>query len=345
MLSGPSEENLVLKIKPRNKLVSNKISTEEQLFFTIMYVFIFSYVFVVLFGEFLLLSHDQKDWCVAAQHGFPGPKKEYANPEYNADPCQYERVPRLLFISRDECDMARRMLLSVLLGAGIGFERKLSERPAGIRTMSLVSLGSCFFTLAGQRAFHSGTMGWDAARVSAAIPSGVGFLGGALIWKGTTGVKGTAGERQEVHGITTAASLWFSAALGVGSGGRLYVVSMYGMALVMIVLRLGPAMLFADDDDVPQQRSSGRPHLLRRQSSMKQKEATISDNNSDSTMNEADDYYKVDEEGAEEKIKLLSLDTMESNRRSSKSHASLPSCGSAGSMTAFDEMMGHTNER
>lgn len=71
--------------------------------------------------------------------------------------------------------------------------------------MSLVSLGSCLFTMCGQIAFRSSTMTWDAARVSAAVPSGVGFLGAGLIWKGSTGKKGSPDERQEVHGITTAA--------------------------------------------------------------------------------------------------------------------------------------------
>ena len=85
------------------------------------------------------------------------------------------------------------------------FERKSADRPAGIRTMSLVSLGSCLFTMCGQIAFRSSTMSWDAARVSAAVPSGVGFLGAGLIWKGSTGKKGSPDERQEVHGITTAA--------------------------------------------------------------------------------------------------------------------------------------------
>ena len=70
------------------------------------------------------------------------------------------------------------------MGFAIGYERRISDRPAGIRTMGLVSLGSCFFTIGSIAAFRSSTMGWDASRVSAAIPSGVGFLGAGLIWKG-----------------------------------------------------------------------------------------------------------------------------------------------------------------
>lgn len=94
-------------------------------------------------------------------------------------------------------------------------------------------------------AFRSSTMESDAARVSAAIPSGVGFLGAGLIWKGATG--GEDNKRQEVHGLTTAASVWLSAAVGVGTGGRLYVVSVYAVFLVVFVLRLGPRMMMTED--------------------------------------------------------------------------------------------------
>jgi len=143
----------------------------------------------------------------------------------------------------DECDYARRMLLSVIFGAIIGFERKSADRPAGIRTMGLVSLGSCFFTMCSMHAFRSSTMNWDAARVSAAIPSGVGFLGAGLIWKGTNT---NSGEKHEVHGLATAAGLWLSAAIGVGVGGKLYVPSAYAVVLVVLVLRLGPRLYFWD---------------------------------------------------------------------------------------------------
>ena len=89
------------------------------------------------------------------------------------------------------------------------------------------------------------------------IFSGVGFLGAGLIWKGsTTSVRNIDGEEvktssQEVHGLTTAASVWLSAAVGVAvSGGRrLYIVSIYGVMLVILVLRFGPQIYFAKDSD------------------------------------------------------------------------------------------------
>ena len=117
---------------------------------------------------------------------------------------------------------------------------------AGIRTMALVSLGSCFFTISSMLAFRASPMSWDSSRVSAAIPSGVGFLGSGLIWKGTL-KDGSGTEFYQVHGITTAASVWLSAAVGVGAGGALYAVSAYSTALVILVLRFGPRLYLASD--------------------------------------------------------------------------------------------------
>jgi uncharacterized membrane protein YhiD involved in acid resistance len=90
---------------------------------------------------------------------------------------------------------------------------------------------------------------------SAAIPSGVGFLGAGLIWKGSLS-DGNGGEVHQVHGITTAASVWLAAAVGVGAGGALYAVTAYSTALITIVLRFGPRLYFQndkgfeDDDDL-----------------------------------------------------------------------------------------------
>jgi putative Mg2+ transporter-C (MgtC) family protein len=139
------------------------------------------------------------------------------------------------------------VLLSVIMGGFIGFERRSSDRPAGVRTMGLVSLGACFFTISSQLAFKDSTMGWDASRVAAAIPSGVGFLGAGLIWTGTVG--SGKEERQEVHGLTTAAGVWLSAAIGTGCGGQLYFVSGYSCILVTMILRYGPKIYIEEKND------------------------------------------------------------------------------------------------
>lgn len=83
--------------------------------------------------------------------------------------------------------------------------------------MAMVCLGSCVFTIDSMFAFLSGPMSWDASRVAAAVPSGVGFLGAASIWKGTA-TDGTG--RPEVHGLTTATSVWLAAAVGILNGGE-----------------------------------------------------------------------------------------------------------------------------
>ncbi|KAL3922353.1 MAG: hypothetical protein SGILL_002252 [Bacillariaceae sp.] len=112
--------------------------------------------------------------------------------------------------------------------------------------MSLVSLGAAIFTMGGQFAFRSSPQEWDAARVSAAIPSGVGFLGGALIWKESIGER--ENQRNHVHGVTTAASVWLSASVGVASGGALWVCSAWTVILVVFLLRFGPQFAFVDDE-------------------------------------------------------------------------------------------------
>jgi len=201
------------------------------------------YTIIILFGESLILPKDEAKWC---KYAFVENTKEYENPDYNKDLCRYQQTYYLLYMTVDECDYARRMLLSVIFGAIIGFERRSADRPAGIRTMGLVSLGSCFFTMCGMNAFRSSTMHWDAARVSAAIPSGVGFLGAGLIWKGTESIGD--GERHEVHGLATAAGVWLSAAVGVGVGGKLYIPSAYAVVLVVFMLRIGPRLYQWDSD-------------------------------------------------------------------------------------------------
>jgi putative Mg2+ transporter-C (MgtC) family protein len=110
--------------------------------------------------------------------------------------------------------------------------------------MALVSLGSCLFSINATMAFLSGPMSWDASRVAAAIPSGVGFLGSALIFKHTTS---ESNAWHEVHGLTTAASVWLSAAVGIACGGGLYFVASLSTAIVLVMLRFGPRTQYQQD--------------------------------------------------------------------------------------------------
>ena len=166
---------------------------------------------------------------------------EYKNPSYVQDPCMHVRYPQLFFLTKQECAFGRSEVFSVILGGIIGWERRQADRPAGIRTMGLVSLGACLFTINSAFAFLGSPMSWDSSRVSAAIPSGVGFLGSALIFKEAE-KDDDGSNRHVVHGLTTAASVWLSAAVGIACGGELYFSAINCTALVLVLLRFGPRM-------------------------------------------------------------------------------------------------------
>ena len=170
---------------------------------------------------------------------------KYPNPDYDGSKCPHIRQPILLGLTPMECSFGRRLVMSILMGGVIGWERRQADRPAGIRTMSLVSLGSCLFTINSAFAFVGGPMEWDASRISAAIPSGVGFLGAGLIFKKTSDDE----NNMVVHGLTTAASVWLSAAVGIACGGELYFAASFGTCLMMLLLRFGPRGSDMVDED------------------------------------------------------------------------------------------------
>ena len=101
--------------------------------------------------------------------------------------------------------------------------------------MALVSLGSCIFSICSVYAFEDGPEDWDASRVAAAIPSGVGFLGAGLIWK--IGVQHGSVSYSKIRGLTTAASMWVSASVGIAAGGKLYFVAGFGVLILVLMLR------------------------------------------------------------------------------------------------------------
>jgi putative Mg2+ transporter-C (MgtC) family protein len=132
-----------------------------------------------------------------------------------------------------------RLLLAAGLGGAIGLERELRDHEAGFRTHLLVALGSCVFTLVSAYAWtdwtfsnSSGTV-FDPTRIAAQIVTGIGFLGaGAIIVRGIN-----------VRGLTTAATLWVVAAIGMAVGTGFYVVSVGAAFLVLI--SLGPLKLLS----------------------------------------------------------------------------------------------------
>lgn len=112
------------------------------------------------------------------------------------------------------------LILAIALGAVVGIQREKAHRPAGLRTHMLVSLGSCLFTIV------SISFSLDPARIAAGIVAGIGFIGAGTIWA----------EKDKVKGITTAASLWATAAIGLTTGIGDYPLSITVTALVFLIL-------------------------------------------------------------------------------------------------------------
>jgi hypothetical protein len=192
----------------RHNRYFTEFTITKGVFYSVAVIYVVSVAMVVVLESFF---SDEFLRCDASQ--IPAfhtelSKLEYANVLYRYLPCRHVRLPRLLFLTRTECNFGRRLVASTLLGSIIGWERRDADRPAGIRTMSLVSLGSCLFSINSGFGFLDSPMSWDASRVSAAIPSGVGFLGAGLIFKEADKDEQTGTTTHVVHGLTTAASLW-----------------------------------------------------------------------------------------------------------------------------------------
>jgi putative Mg2+ transporter-C (MgtC) family protein len=125
-----------------------------------------------------------------------------------------------------------RLALAAALGAVIGLERELREREAGLRTHLLVALGSALFTIVSAYGFHdflasgAAVVRTDPTRIAAQIVTGIGFLGaGAIIRQGLS-----------VRGLTTAATLWAVAAVGMAAGAGYYSAAVMTTALVLFAL-------------------------------------------------------------------------------------------------------------
>jgi len=136
-------------------------------------------------------------------------------------------------------ELALRIALAAVLGAAIGLERELREREAGLRTHLLVSLGAALFTIVSAYAWsdwsfsnRSGIV-FDPTRIAAQIVTGVGFLGaGAIIRQGLT-----------VRGLTTAATLWAVAAIGMAVGAGYYAAAV--ITTVVVIVSLWPLRILA----------------------------------------------------------------------------------------------------
>jgi len=121
-----------------------------------------------------------------------------------------------------------RLILSMLLGGLIGLERQIHRRTAGLRTHILVSLGSCLIMLTSLYVFdiYKDKVPLDPGRIAAGVITGIGFLGAGAIIR----------DREGVKGLTTAASLWVVAAIGLATGCGFYTASLVTTLLTLIVL-------------------------------------------------------------------------------------------------------------
>ena len=118
-------------------------------------------------------------------------------------------------------DIFLRLILALLIGFAIGFERKMRFKEAGVRTHTIVCIGSCLYMLISMFAFD----GADKARVAAQIVSGIGFLGAGMIFY----------HKEMVHGLTTAAGIWTTAAIGMAAGAGWYVISVVATLLIILI--------------------------------------------------------------------------------------------------------------
>ena len=127
-----------------------------------------------------------------------------------------EIEPQLQFIK------GLRLLVAALMGGAIGLERERRGQPAGIGTFAMVTMGACAFSIVSDLVFR----GPDNTRIASGVVEGIGFLGAGLIIRGRAGI----------HGLTTAATLWTSAAVGMLVGFGLYFLGLILTAMTLIVL-------------------------------------------------------------------------------------------------------------
>jgi putative Mg2+ transporter-C (MgtC) family protein len=142
-------------------------------------------------------------------------------------------------LATKDIEMALRLLLATLCGAGVGSQREHANKAAGLRTHILVALGSALFTVVSMDGFGDKA---DPSRVAAQIVVGIGFLGaGAILHTQAT-----------VSGLTTAASIWVTAAIGLAAGVGMYFLTIVTTVLVLAVLQLQKHREVQNEQDATQ---------------------------------------------------------------------------------------------
>jgi putative Mg2+ transporter-C (MgtC) family protein len=118
-----------------------------------------------------------------------------------------------------------RLMLAAVLGSVLGVEREWHHRAAGLRTNTLIAMGSAVYTLV---SIHMVGAGGDATRIPSTIVNGIGFLGGGAILR----------YNGNIQGLTTAATIWVNAAIGMAAGAGYYSIAISGTFTALIVLTL-----------------------------------------------------------------------------------------------------------
>jgi putative Mg2+ transporter-C (MgtC) family protein len=139
-----------------------------------------------------------------------------------------------------QLELAVRLVLAAVLGAFVGLEREWRSHPAGMRTHLLVAVGAAAFTILSIESFQA--PGADPGRIAAQIVTGIGFLGAGAILK----------DRGSIKGLTTAASLWVVAAIGMAAGAGAWGVAVATTVIALVSLwplREIERRLFPDADD------------------------------------------------------------------------------------------------
>ena len=139
-------------------------------------------------------------------------------------------LPFGLSISYMDLEIVFRVLVAVVLGGIVGYERERSRKPAGLRTHIFVSMGACLFTVASFYLLPENISGsYDATRIAAGVVAGISFIGAGSI----IALKG------DVKGLTTAASLWVVSAIGLILGLGNYLLPLIATIISFFLLRLG----------------------------------------------------------------------------------------------------------
>lgn len=136
-------------------------------------------------------------------------------------------MSEILQVFRDswlfDWDHVVRLILAIVLGGAIGFERELRDKPAGFRTIILMCVGACIFTIVSQ---VIGGPDLNNTRIAAQIVSGIGFLGAGAILR----------DRNSVFGLTTAATIWAVAAIGMAVGFGEFALAVLGTIAILVAL-------------------------------------------------------------------------------------------------------------